>query len=68
MATEEPDVQWAMNYAAAQIGIFDVPHRGRCMALGEKVGLYKDEIVPSGCAPSYLPDLIETQVAKLRVS
>lgn len=66
MEKEAPEVQWAMNYAAAQIGIFQPEYRDRCIALGERLGLYKDEVVPRGCAPSYLPALIAVQVGKLK--
>jgi 3-methyladenine DNA glycosylase AlkD len=66
IAHEKPEVQWAMNFTAAQIGIFQPEFRSRCIALGERVGLYKDEIVPRGCTPSYLPALISIQVAKLK--
>jgi 3-methyladenine DNA glycosylase AlkD len=62
---EEPEVQWAMNFTAAQIGIFQPEHRSRCVALGERTGLYKDAVVPRGCTPSYLPEFISIQVAKL---
>ena len=65
LETEVPEVQWAMNFTAAQIGIFQHEHRSRCMALGEQVGLYKDDLVPRGCTPNYLPELISIQVAKL---
>ena len=65
LETEVPEVQWAMNFTAAQIGIFQPEHRSRCMALGERVGLYKDYLVPRGCTPNYLPELISIQVAKL---
>jgi len=64
--SEQPEVQWAMNFTAAQIGIFQPEFRSRCIALGERVGLYRDEIVPRGCTPSYLPELIAIQVAKLK--
>ncbi|MBT8233658.1 MAG: DNA alkylation repair protein [Saprospiraceae bacterium] len=63
---EEASVQWAMNFTAAQIGVFEEKHRPRCIALGEKTGLYKDEIVPKGCTPSYLPEFIKIQVAKIK--
>lgn len=65
LKTEKPEVQWAMNFTAAQIGIFQPEHRSRCIALGERVGLYKDDVVPRGCTPNYLPELIAIQVAKL---
>jgi 3-methyladenine DNA glycosylase AlkD len=64
--SEQPEVQWAMNFTAAQIGIFQPEHRSRCIALGERTGLYRDDIVPKGCTPSYLPQLIAIQVAKLK--
>lgn len=63
--SEQPEVQWAMNFTAAQIGIFQPEFRSRCIALGERTGLYKDEIVNRGCTPNYLPELIAIQVAKL---
>lgn len=64
---EEPEVQWAMNFTAAQIGIFEKQYRSRCIALGERTGLYKDEIVAKNCTPNYLPDLIAIQVNKLKL-
>lgn len=65
MAKEVPEVQWAMNFTAGQIGIFEVAQRSRCMALGEEIGLYKDEVVAKGCTPNYLPTFIQLQVEKL---
>ena len=66
MENEKPEVQWAMNFTAAQIGIFQPEFRSRCIALGERIGLYRDDVVPKGCTPAYLPELISTQVAKLK--
>lgn len=65
MESEKPEVQWAMNFTAAQIGIFQPELRSRCIALGERIGLYKNDVVPRGCTPSYLPELIAIQVAKV---
>lgn len=62
---EAPEVQWAMNFTAAQIGIFQQEFRNRCIAIGEETGLYKDEMVAKNCTPNYLPKYIEMQVAKL---
>lgn len=64
MAKEEPAVQWAMNFTAAWIGVYDQVYRSRCIAIGEKTGLYKDEVVAKGCTPSYLPAFIEVEVNK----
>lgn len=66
ISKEKPEVQWAMNFTAAQIGIFQPEFRARCIALGEKTGLYKDEMVAKGCTPNYLPEFIAMQVAKLK--
>lgn len=64
MAKAEPEVQWAMNFSAAQIGIFEPEHRSRCIELGERVGLYKDDPVAKGCTPDYLPEFIRIEAAK----
>src|SRR5690606_38891779 len=66
IASEKPEVQWAMNFTAGQIGIFQEEFRSRCIALGEQTGLYKDEIVVKKCTPNYLPEFIAIQVAKLK--
>src|SRR5690606_23715186 len=63
---EVPEVQWAMNFTAAQIGIFQEQYRSRCINLGERTGLYKDERVAKNCTPDYLPAYIAVQVAKLK--
>lgn len=66
MATEQPEVQWAMNFTAGQIGKWQEVYRTRCIAIGENTGLYRDDIVPRGCTPSYLPIFIAIEVAKLK--
>jgi 3-methyladenine DNA glycosylase AlkD len=62
---EVPEVQWAMNFTAGQIGIYQKEFRKRCIALGERTGLYKDDMVAKNCTPNYLPEFISIQVAKL---
>ncbi|MHA6252197.1 DNA alkylation repair protein [Oceanobacillus sp. CAU 1775] len=64
IAEEEPEVQWAMNFTAGWIGVYDKDYRERCMDVGEKTGLYKDEIVSKGCTPSYLPEFITIEANK----
>jgi 3-methyladenine DNA glycosylase AlkD len=61
---EEPEVQWAMNFTAGQIGIFDESLRDRCIKLGKRLGLYKNDMVSKGCTPNYLPEFIAIEVAK----
>jgi 3-methyladenine DNA glycosylase AlkD len=57
-------VQWNMNWCAAQIGIADERLRGRCVALGERLGLYRDYPVSRGCTSPYLPTWIGSVVGK----
>ena len=64
--SEQLEVQWAMNFTAGQIGVFQPAYRSRCIALGERTGLYKDEVVAKNCTPDYLPEFISIQVAKLK--
>ncbi len=64
IAKEEPEVQWAMNFTAGWIGVYEKEYRKRCIALGEKTGLYKGEMVSKGCTPDYLPEFIEIEAKK----
>lgn len=61
---ENPIVQWAMNFTAGWIGVYDAQYRSRCIALGIKTGLYKGEMVSKGCTPSYLPEFISIEAEK----
>jgi 3-methyladenine DNA glycosylase AlkD len=64
MANAEPEVQWAMNFCAGQIGVHEPEFRSRCIRLGESLGLYKDEHIAKNCTPSYLPEFIRIEAAK----
>ncbi|WP_077618384.1 DNA alkylation repair protein [Bacillus sinesaloumensis] len=64
IAQEEPEVQWAMNFTAGWIGVYDEKNRARCIKIGERTGLYKDEMVSRGCTPNYLPEFITIEVNK----
>lgn len=61
---EEPEVQWVMNFLAGWIGVYDKKNRKRCVALGEKTGLYKGQMVSKGCTPDYLPEFIKIESNK----
>jgi 3-methyladenine DNA glycosylase AlkD len=63
-ANAEPEVQWAMNFCAGQIGVHEQAFRSRCIKLGKAIGLYKDEHTAKNCTPSYLPEFIRIEVAK----
>lgn len=64
IATEEPEVQWAMNFTAGWIGIYEKQYRNRCIDIGEKTGLYKRDKVSKGCTPNYLPEFIAIESSK----
>ena len=64
---EETEVQWAMNFTAGWIGVYDKKYRNRCIALGEKTGLYKGKMVSKGCTPEYLPEFITIESNKRKL-
>ena len=61
---EEPEVQWAMNFTAGWIGVYEKKYRTRCVDIGKKTGLYKGEMVSKGCTSNYLPEFIEIESNK----
>ncbi len=61
---EQPEVQWAMNFTAGWIGVYEKKYRNRCVTLGEKTGLYKGKMVSKGCTPEYLPEFIAIESNK----
>ena len=61
---EDPDVQWAMNFTAGWIGVYEKDYRDRCVTLGEKTGLFKGKKVSKGCTPEYLPEFITIESNK----
>lgn len=65
LMAEEPEVQWAMNFTAGQIGKWQAKYRKRCIDIGLNTGLYSEEVAPKNCTPNYLPKFIEIEVAKL---
>lgn len=67
IAMEDPEVQWAMNFTAGWIGVYEKQYRNRCVAIGEKTGLYKGEKVSKGCTPNYLPEFIAIESNKRNI-
>jgi len=61
---EDPEVQWAMNFTAGWIGVYEKKYRNRCVALGENTGHYKGKMVSKGCTPDYLPEFIAIESNK----
>jgi 3-methyladenine DNA glycosylase AlkD len=64
MPKSKPEVQWTMNNTLGAIGIHHPQHRKRAIALGEKIGLYRDWPVSKGCTPPYVPVWVEAMVKR----
>ncbi|MCW5942380.1 MAG: DNA alkylation repair protein [Fimbriimonadaceae bacterium] len=56
--------QWTMNYALALIGIHHPPYRERALAIGEKLGVYRDYPVSKGCTSPFAPIWIGEMVRR----
>lgn len=64
MPSAAPEVQWTMNTTLAQIGINHPPLRERAIALGEKMGIYRDFPVSKGCTSPFAPIWINEMVRR----
>ncbi len=62
MADADPEVQWTMNNTLATIGIHFPRHRKRAIAIGEKLGIYRDYPVSKGCTSPFAPIWINFMV------
>lgn len=64
MGAAAPEVQWTMNNSLAGIGIHFPEHRGRAIAIGEKLGVYRDYPVSKGCTSPFAPIWINEMVRR----
>jgi 3-methyladenine DNA glycosylase AlkD len=64
MPKATPEVQWTMNNTLGAIGIHHPEHRERAIAIGEKIGLYRDWPVSRGCTPPYVPVWVDAMVKR----
>ncbi|MBX3415868.1 MAG: DNA alkylation repair protein [Pirellulales bacterium] len=64
MPKAPPEVQWTMNNTLGAIGIHHPKLRQRAVAIGEKIGLYRDWPVSKGCIPPYVPVWVEAMVKR----
>lgn len=64
MPVAAPEVQWTMNTTLAQIGICFPEHRDRALAIGEKLGIYRDYPVSKGCTSPFAPIWINEMVSR----
>lgn len=64
MGNAAPEAQWTMNFCLAGIGIHFPEHRERAMAMGEKLGVYRDYPTSKGCTSPFAPIWIEEMVRR----
>lgn len=64
MADAAPEVQWTMNNTLAAIGIHFPKLRERALAIGEKLGIYRDYPVSKGCTSPFAPIWINEMVRR----
>jgi 3-methyladenine DNA glycosylase AlkD len=64
MADADPEVQWTMNSALAEIGIHFPKLRKRAIAIGETLGIYRDYPVSKGCTSPFAPIWINFMVSR----
>lgn len=64
MAAAVPEVQWTMNMCLAEIGIHFPEHRKRALAIGEKLGIYRDYPCAKGCTSPFAPIWINEMVKR----
>jgi 3-methyladenine DNA glycosylase AlkD len=55
LAKAQPEVQWTMNNTLIAIGVHQAAQRQRVIAIGERLGLYRDWPASKGCIPPYVP-------------
>ena len=64
MPKAKPEVQWTMNNTLAAIAIHHPEHRKRAVAIGEKIGLYREWPVSKGCIIPYVPVWVDAMVKR----
>jgi 3-methyladenine DNA glycosylase AlkD len=64
MAGAPSEVQWTMNACLAEIGINNPKLRPRAIAIGEKLGIYRDYPCSKGCTSPFAPIWINEMVKR----
>jgi 3-methyladenine DNA glycosylase AlkD len=64
MGAAPPEVQWTMNGCLAEIGIHFPKHRKLAIAIGEKLGIYRDYPCSKGCTSPFAPIWINEMVRR----
>lgn len=68
MATAAPEPQWTMNNTLANIGIHAPELRARALAIGEKLGVYRDYPTSPGCTSPFAPEWIGEMVRRQEIA
>jgi 3-methyladenine DNA glycosylase AlkD len=64
LAAAPPKPQEPMNRALVEVAVRYPELTGRCVALGEQLGVYRDLTVPKGCTSAYAPAWIAALLAR----
>jgi len=64
MGSAVTEVQWTMNACLAEIGIHFPKHRKRALAIGEKLGVFRDYPCSKGCTSPFAPIWINEMVRR----
>ncbi|MFN0137442.1 MAG: DNA alkylation repair protein [Phycisphaerae bacterium] len=64
MAAAPPETQWTMNAVLANIGIHAPKLRKRAIAIGDKLGIYRDYPCSKGCTSPFAPIWIAEMVKR----
>jgi 3-methyladenine DNA glycosylase AlkD len=58
------NAQWTMNYCLAEIGIRFPEYRERAIAIGERLGIFRDYPTSKGCTSPFAPIWITEMVSR----
>jgi len=64
MGSSPVPVQWTMNFALGYIGIEYPEHRERVLAMGEKLGAFRDYPTSKGCTSPFVPIWVREMVGR----
>ena len=64
MSAAPTEVQWTMNMCLGEIGIHFPKHRKRALAIGEKLGIYRDYPCSKGCTSPFVPIWVNEMVRR----
>lgn len=64
MGDAPPETQWTMNFCLAGIGIHFPKLRKRALAIGEKLGVFRDYPCSKGCTSPFAPIWIKEMVRR----